>query len=123
MPQIAADTFPALVTIAPATYEGEVRTHAPHEGTFQVNVARIILTEDRVLIATDSVSGPNLVFSEEYDPETLDKAPKKSEDSYVTTVSGKRIAFSKDESCGCGSRLRSWNPFKGIMMSSKNPTE
>lgn len=123
MPQIQADTFPALVTIAPVTYDGEVRTHSPHDGTYQVNVARIILTEDRILVATDSVNGPNLVFSEGYDPESFQKAPKKSEDSYVTTLSGKRIAFSKDESCGCGSRLRSWNPFRMSTMSTKNPTE
>lgn len=123
MPQVKADTFPALVTIAPAAYDGEVRTHSPHDGTFQISVARIILTEDRVLVATDAVGGPNLVFSEGYDPDSLEKAAKKSEDSYVTTLSGKRIAFSKDESCGCGSRLRSWNPFRMSVMSSKNPTE
>lgn len=124
MPQVKADTFPALVTIAPASYDGEVRTHSPHDGTFQISVARIILTEDRVLVATDAVGGPNLVFSEEYDPESLERALSKTEDSYVTTLSGKRIAFSKDVSCGCGSRLRSWNPFKNnIVMSSKNPTE
>ncbi len=123
MPQVVADTFPALINIAPPSYDGEVRTHSPHDGTFQVSVARIILTEDRIIIATDSSAGPNVVFSEGYDPETLEKAPKKSQDSYVTTLSGKRLAFAKDESCGCGSRLRSWNPFKGIVMSSKNPTE
>lgn len=123
MPQIKADTFPALITIAPADYTDTVRTHSPLPGSHQVNTARIIVTEDRVLVAIDSVNGPQMVFSEGYDPASLVKAPKKADDSYLTTLSGKRIAFSKDESCGCGSRLRSWNPFRGIVMSNKNPTE
>jgi len=123
MPQVRADTFPALVTIAPAGFEDTVRTHSPLPGSRQINTARIIVTESRVLVAIDSVNGPQAVFSEGYDPSSFQKAAKKSDDSYVTTLSGKRIAFSKDEACGCGSRLRSWNPFRGIVMSNKNPTE
>jgi hypothetical protein len=123
MPSVRADTFPALVTIAPSDSDVEVRSHSPFPGTYQINTARIIVTEDRVLVAQDSVGGARVVFSEGYDASSLQRAPKKSEDSFLTTLSGKRIAFSKDETCGCGSRLRSWNPFRGSLMSNKNPTE
>ena len=40
---------------------------------------------------------------------------------FGTTVSGKRFAFKKDTNCGCGSRLRSWNPYK-TLSSIKDPT-
>jgi hypothetical protein len=126
LPQIKADTFPAIITVAPPGLLApeDVLSSAPASpGSFQIHTSRVIVTEDRVVIARDSVNGPELVFSELYDPASLQKAPKKADDSYLTTLSGKRLAFKKDESCGCGSRLRSWNPFAGSIMSSKNPTE
>lgn len=126
MPQIRSDIFPAIITVAPPGLleESDVLSSSPATtGSFQIHTSRVIVTEDRVLIARDSAMGPQLVFSELYDPSSLQKSAKKSEDSYLTTVSGKRLAFKKDEACGCGSRLRSWNPFSGSIMSSKNPTE
>lgn len=126
MPQVRADTFPAIVTVAlPGTLaEGEVLQSAPATpGSRQIHTSRVIVTEDRVTVAQDGPEGPTVVFSEGYDPSTLQKSAKKADDSYLTTNSGKLIAFKKDESCGCGSRLRSWNPYKGSTMSVKNPTE
>jgi hypothetical protein len=123
VPQIQQDIFPAIISVAAPGFEGTLTSVPPTQGAAQIHTARIIVTEDRVLIARDSVDGPQLVFSEGIDPASHDKAAKKSNDSYVTTLSGKRIAFSKDDACGCGSRLRSWNPFRMSTMSVKNPTE
>jgi hypothetical protein len=125
MPQVRADTFPAIIAIAPAdtAIDGTLTSSPASKGAFQVHSSRVIVTEDRVLIARDSSTGPELVFSERYDPASLQKSSKKTEDSYLTTLSGKRLAFKRDDACGCGSRLRSWNPFSGSVMSSKNPTE
>lgn len=123
MPQIKQDIFPAIITIAAPDFTGGTTSVPPTEGTYQVHTSRIIVTEDRVMIARDTVAGPEVIFSEGIDPTTHAKGAKKSDDSYVTTLSGKRLAFSKDDACGCGSRLRSWNPFRMSTMSVKNPTE
>lgn len=127
MPQIRIDTFPALVAIAaPGLVEvhTDLRSAPTIEGAYQIATCRVIVTEDRILIARDSSSGPKVVFSEAYDPESFHKAPNRAEDSHVLTLSGKAIAFRRDEQCGCGSRLRSWAPFKNnIVQSSKNPTK
>lgn len=123
MPVIKQDIFPAIVTIATPDFTGDITSVPPTPGTHQAHSSRIIVTEDRVMIARDSVSGPQVIFSEGIDPSTHVKSAKKSEDSYLTTLSGKRLAFSKDDACGCGSRLRSWNPFRMSNMSVKNPTE
>lgn len=113
IPQIKADVFPAIVQI----------TSPDGLGTRQVHTARIIVTENRVIIAQDGPKGPELVFSQGYDPATLEKAPKRTDPSTLTTLNGMALSFVKDDACGCGSRLKSWNPFKGSIMSSKNPTE
>lgn len=112
MQRIVQDTFPALVSIAPATFSGPFQAAPPTPGTRQLNTVRVILTESTVLIAQDSVSGPQILFQEPYDPLTHVRNPKRSEDSTVTTLSGRRLAFRKDNNCGCGSRLRSWSPLR-----------
>jgi hypothetical protein len=55
-------------------------------------------------------TGANVVFNETYISHSkIDRIHR------VTTESGKLIAFSKDDNCGCGSRLRSWNPYGSII--------
>ena len=62
-----------------------------------------------VIVAKDGPEGPQIVFREAH--ETFIPSEKADEDSYVVTKSGKMIAFKKDRGCGCGSRLRGWNPY------------
>lgn len=113
MPQIRADVFPSITTI----------TAPDGISTRQVHTARIIATENRVLIAQDGPKGPELVFSQPYDPNSLQTPETRTGVYTLTTDSGMTLSFYKDSACGCGSRLRSWNPFKGSLMSVKNPTE
>lgn len=112
MQRIVQDTFPALVSIAPATFSGSFQAAPPTPGTRQLNTVRVVLTESTVLIAQDTATGPQILFQEPYDPASHVRNPKRSEDSTVTTLSGRRLAFRKDNNCGCGSRLRSWNPLR-----------
>jgi len=42
-------------------------------------------------------------------------------DSQLLTESGKGLAFRRQDNCGCGSRLRAWNPYK-TLNSIKDPT-
>jgi len=87
-----------------------------------VHTVRVIVTANppRVLVAHDSTQGPEVIFAEDYDPATLDistyarKEATPGTEAFLTTTSGKQLAFLKDSSCGCGSRLKSWNPFRTL---------
>ena len=85
------------------------KLHPP--GTKTVDRARIIIYDNRIHVAVDSPTGPTLVFRENIISHT--KSPERVH--YVMTEFRKSIAFRRDDNCGCGSRLRSWNPYGTIM--------
>lgn len=123
--KIVVDIFPAHVQVAPPNVFTDVHTlnSYPHqEGAFYVGTTRVILMDveaDKVvLVAQDSPQGAQIVFKEKIDTfiDQIDGTYR------LITVSGKTLAFSKDTNCGCGSRLRSWNPYKTVN-SMKDPTE
>lgn len=119
---ILEDTFPATVVITTADFETpieELKSRPPTAGAAQVPIARVSVSHDRIWVVKDDVSGPMVVFSEEIDPRSHYRGSVHV-DSYITTVSGKKIAWRKDTACGCGSRLRSWRPYK-TMGSIKDP--
>lgn len=122
--KVIQDVFPAIIAISPPNglQAADINPTGAQPDTYQVHSARIIITDDRVIVASDSASGPTTVFSEKIAPATHYKNPDKRGTSYVTTVSGKGVAFQKDSSCGCGSRLRSWSPYRHLS-SSQDPTE
>jgi hypothetical protein len=121
------DLFPARVVVCPeaalvsaesqSTFSWAEAIHVQHSR--RVEAVRVVLTLDTVMIAADSNSGPVLIFREKYDPATLNKTKKRAT---LTTVTGKFLSVEKDENCGCGSRLRTWNPSR-TMYSSKDPVE
>ena len=123
---ITQDIFPATVVVAGSDLEipvEELRSYPPTPGAASVTIARVVVTEDRIIIARDAGIGPQVVFSEGIDPTQHYKSPSpRNTDSYVVTLTGKKVAYRKDSSCGCGSRLKSWRPFKN-MSSVKDPTE
>lgn len=119
---IREDSFPATVAITAADFETPVedlRSQPPTKGAASLTITRVVVSGDRIVIAVDDVTGPKVVFSEGIDPAQHFKG-NSTTDSYVTTLTGKKIAWRRDAQCGCGSRLRSWRPFK-IMGSSKDP--
>ena len=111
--KIIYDLFPAVLTV----------TSADGSQTGTVDVTRVVLTEEVLVAVVDSPEGPRLVFQEAYS--SFDRARLARETSTVTTASGKLVTFRKDESCGCGSRLRSWNPTGAVraVYSTQEPTE
>lgn len=119
---IREDTFPATIVITAADFPvavNDLKSRPPTEGAASLPITRVVVSANRVLVLTDSPTGPQRVFEEDIDPDSHYKGSMYI-DSYVTTVSGKKLAWRKDASCGCGSRLRSYRPFK-IMGSSKDP--
>jgi len=121
--QIKQDVFPAHLQVAQAgsyATPQEMRSNPPMDDTYYLSKTRIVVTDKNIVVAHDSNTGPVIVFREEYVEHA--KSNVDTEDSYVITVTGKMLVFSKDVNCGCGSRLRSWNPYKHLY-SSKDPSE
>ena len=116
------DVFPAIVRLAPpgslsAITELAMSGDAP-EGTRKLDRCRVAIVKDLLMIAVDSPEGPKLVFRERVVEQT-----HQGKVQYALTESGKILAFQRDDNCGCGSRLRSWNPYGGVVSSSADPTE
>lgn len=127
--KIVYDLYPAKALVTPPFRDTDA--YDPSTMTFTTEVkdsrrvesVRIVITERTIMIAADSSSGPILIFQEKYDPEKIALDKNKRNPSRLTTVNGKTIVFAKDEaSCGCGSMLRSWNPYNTVY-SSKDPVE
>jgi hypothetical protein len=120
------DLFPAYITFVPAedpTTAQEMRSGPPHpRGARHLDRARVIVYQDKVLVAIDGDKGPQIVFRDTYETKDFKRSKTRDEDSYLTTTSGKKIAFRRNDSCACGSRLRSWNPYK-TLNATGDPTE
>jgi hypothetical protein len=116
------DVFPALIKLAPpGSLEDftqlQTKGDTP-QGTRRVDRSRAVIIDDVLIIAQDSPEGPKVVFQEE-----VAEVSQEKKTSHVLTVSGKIIAVTKDDNCGCGSRLRGWNPYgSAIVMSSEDPS-
>lgn len=105
---VKRDIFPSIVNF----------TSSGSDHTSQISIARVVQTESRVVIAQDTMNGPVIIFNEEF---TGTPTWNGSEGSFLTTT-GVEITYKKDSACGCGSRLRSWNPYGSIVNSSQDPT-
>jgi hypothetical protein len=110
--KIKVDVFPADVVVVAADVLEDISllTCAPATlGSYQVNTARVIVDETHITIAVDSPDGAKIIFREPYSMFYPGKEGK------IITSSGKMLAFVRNDSCGCGSRLRAWNPYKTII--------
>jgi hypothetical protein len=111
--KIIFDMFPSvLVAAAPGLVPDldQVKVVPPTEGTFMVDVCRVVVDSDLIMVAIDTPEGAKVIFQEEYDVFIKNR----SGESKILTKSGKMLAFKKDNNCGCGSRLRSWNPTRTL---------
>lgn len=109
--RIIFDLYPAiLVAVAPGEVADldDVKVVPPTEGAFMVDRCRVVIDEDLIMVAVDSPEGAKVIFQEEYDVFT------KGTESKIITKGGKMLAFKREENCGCGSRLRSWNPTRTL---------
>jgi len=122
------DIFPAsIVVVPPGVVEDftslAVTTSPPKGGKYLERVRLVVMKDDESYILTvagDHHSGPRVIFNERL--EDLKWSGNKSDDSQAKTRSGKIISFKYVQGCNCGSRLRSWSPYR-MMDSAKDPTE
>lgn len=116
------DVFPAILYLAEPdslqNYTELQMTGERPKGTRKVDRSRIAILDNTIFVAVDAPEGPKLVFKERLADYEKDE---NGTTYHALTVSGKILAFDKDHNCGCGSRLRSWNPFGGILNSTSDP--
>jgi hypothetical protein len=107
------DVFPAVLKLAPpdslSDYTTLDFTTKPPDGTRRLDRCRIVVVQETIMIAVDSPEGPELVFRE-----AITDLSSEGDLFHVRTESAKILAFKKDRNCGCGSRLRSWQPYKHL---------
>jgi hypothetical protein len=115
------DVFPAVIRLAePGSLEDytqlTIRGDAP-QGTRRVDRTRAVVIANVLIIAQDSPEGPKVIFREQ-----VQDMSQENKVTHILTASGKIIAIFKDDNCGCGSRLRGWNPASSaIVTSSEDP--
>lgn len=94
--RILRDLFPAKVKLI-------AREGAPSsDHTFYAT--RVIVTDAKIFIAADHASGPVVVF----------ESPHRGSESELDSPLYSSAIISKDDNCGCGSRLRAWNPYRYV---------
>jgi hypothetical protein len=126
--KIIHDFFPATVVAVPPNVVDDFTTvttavKVPSGGRYLERVRVIVMKDDDshvVMVAADANDGPRLIFSERLSD--LNWSGDKKLDSQALTRSGKIISFKHVPGCTCGSRLRSFSPYK-TMDSIKDPTE
>lgn len=116
------DIFPAVLKISPEGSVGELAEFSfespPPAGTRKLDRARVVILNNTLMVAVDSPTGPMLVFQEKVQEDIHDKKISK-----IRTISNKVMIVKKDDNCGCGSRLRGWNPYGNVVGSSFDPVE
>ena len=126
--KVLHDFFPAVIVVVPPNIVDDYKTVSTNvktqEGARYLERVRIVIGQDTtsllVLIAADSHEGPRLIFSDRVTE--LNWSGSKSNDSQLITRQGKIVAFRYVQGCNCGSRLRSWSPYR-TMDSIKDPVE
>lgn len=79
------------------------------------NDCRVIVNRGQILIGADSARGGQLVFKE-----SVIEVYKEGQFTRVLTDTGKLVVFARSKGCGCGSRLRSWNPYGTLLASDRD---
>lgn len=118
------DLFPAFIVFSASNETvpiEEMRSAPPYpKNAIQYDKARIVVMNGTVTVALDSEEGPKIVFRQPYEEASFIKSASNREDSRLTTTNGTMLVFKKNDACGCGSRLRSWNPYR-ILGSTQDP--
>ena len=110
-----ADIFPALVSV----YRPDVvlTLESPFEnvglsdsGAEKFSDCRVIVQKNTLIVGINSPRGPVLALKQ-----PISEVFKDSQFTRVILESGSLVVFAPSKGCGCGSRLRSWNPYGSIV--------
>ena len=112
------DIFPALVAVYPPVVVSSLvspflNVGVSDAGGTKFNESRVIVQKNLVTVGSDSPRGAQTVFQQ-----TVAEVFTEGVYTRVLTTEGFLVVYARSKGCGCGSRLRSWNPYG--MMSRSN---
>ena len=111
---VRTDVFPAVVTF-----------NRPDSSTQTLDRVRVIIVAgtpaDRVFVFQDHADGPRPVFSAQVLSHTAPRTPQRLREvhspefsTHEISTPAANLSVLKSSGCGCGSRLKSFNPFPSI---------
>lgn len=127
--RVIQDIFPAVISMTRTEPSADSPLAAKNPATVlnahKVDRARVIVTDERIIVAVDSPEGPTVIFNQAYDQETANRSKNRNNDSFLTTKTDEPIyvAYSRYDDCSCGSRLRGWNPFGSLTSAASTKDE
>lgn len=110
-----SDLFPAVVVIYPSVvvcgWESPFSAVGLSDSGGKIfSDSRVIVHKNLVIVGINSARGPVLGFRAE-----VAEVFKDGRFTRVLTTNGDLVVFAPSKGCGCGSRLRSWNPYGNIV--------
>jgi hypothetical protein len=129
---VTSDVFPAALVVSPATSLAAASIYARNEdlltaGAKRLEKVRVITLSSphpTVIVFQDSPQGPRVVFQQPI--ATFSPAPPRASrfdkpgvrsthpEFLVQAQNGTTLAYYRTGGCGCGSRLKSFNPFSSL---------
>jgi hypothetical protein len=117
---LVADMFPALVSVYRP--EDVLGMESPFEdvglsdsGAEKFTECRVIVQKNLLIVGAHTARGVQAVFRGE-----VEEIFKSGQFTRVLTRSGHLVVFAKSKGCGCGSKLRAWNPYGKMVRSNKD---
>jgi hypothetical protein len=114
-----SDLFPAVVAVYPSSFLSG--REFPYEGIgvfddggTRFTECRVIVHNNLLIVGADTARGAQMVFKAE-----VNSVTKEGGYTRVYTTNGDLVVFTPSKGCGCGSRLRSWNPYGNVVRSSR----
>lgn len=127
---VRSDVFPAVLAVSPPDAQAPASIYTQlhvleAQGGRRLERVRVIATGTHVVVFQDAgrAQGPIVIFNELIQDFTPAKTRSVrirtlSDDPFpqfaATTESGKTLAWYRSGGCGCGSRLKGFNPFNTL---------
>ena len=108
------------MTIRTDMYPARVSVTSSDGATQLFDQARLVITADAIYVFKDSPAGPTLVFNERMDsydrgvPLYQRTRTRPAREASAVTDSGSQVTFTRASGCGCGSRLKYFDPFTAV---------
>lgn len=110
-----SDLFPALVAVyaapLPSSFVYPFSSIGVSDSPTNIfSDCRVIVQKNTLIVGINSPRGPVLALKQ-----PISEVFKDSQFTRVILESGSLVVFAPSKGCGCGSRLRSWNPYGSIV--------
>lgn len=104
-----ADVYEIIETTNEDSTDESVELEVTTEHEFMAKELRVIVTDNYFYAIIDTINGPDFMVKE-----PLLSLSGSSREGYTVTTETSSYYIKRSTDCGCGSRLRSIHPFRGV---------